>query len=59
MATTNSQDPLTSTVMEGGLRNMKIQSGDDATWCLTSAFIIFTMQSGKSLASHSKVYVYS
>ena len=31
------------------LRDKRAISHDDATWILTSAFIIFTMQSGKRL----------
>ena len=31
------------------LRDIYTASHDDATWILTSAFIIFTMQSGKFL----------
>ena len=31
------------------LRDNHYVSNDDATWILTSAFIIFTMQSGKML----------
>ena len=37
---------ITVTVSHGGFREQSI-SHDDATWILTSAFIIFTMQSGK------------
>lgn len=37
---------LTSESQTGGLRE-KTVTEDDASWILTSAFIIFTMQSGK------------
>lgn len=39
--------PTPSTQAAGNQRNTIINSHDDATWILTSAFIIFTMQSGK------------
>ncbi|ESO88327.1 hypothetical protein LOTGIDRAFT_126447, partial [Lottia gigantea] len=38
-----------------GSRNLKIRSHDDATWILTSAFIIFTMQSGFGLLESGSV----
>ena len=36
----------------------KNEEGDDATWILTSAFIIFTMQSGFGLLEAGKFYFY-
>ena len=37
--------------LRDALRDSHNVSSDDATWILTSAFIIFTMQSGKSMIS--------
>lgn len=30
-------------------KNFRVKSHDDATWILSSAFVVFTMQSGKNI----------
>ncbi|XP_041364247.1 putative ammonium transporter 2 [Gigantopelta aegis] len=45
----------TFTTMSTQGKNFRIQSHDDATWILTSAFVVFTMQSGFGLLESGSV----
>ena len=38
--------------------DQKEEIGDDATWILTSAFIIFTMQSGFGLLEAGNIFIH-
>ena len=49
---------LNNCVIKQGITHEDQHASGDATWILTSAFIIFTMQSGFGLLEAGKKYIY-